>query len=282
MSQAIPIYVISLARAKQRRAKFASEFERAGLDYTIFEGVDGELSPKELLDNFDARAWSRNMGGPLSLGHLGCYMSHVQLWRQVADRNDAIALICEDDVTFSLEFPHALASALSMQSQWDIVRFSCIRAKGRLLQGISGKFSLNAYWGPFTGNGCYLIKRDVAACLAGSFLPICRAHDHELNRFFFYNVRLMGLEPFTAQPQDGGKSFITGKDMALASKFPFYRRLPHYIQKLGNYVRRIDWLARHGMITLRPRSVRCEHSSIPSASSTNSPLSAIVKRFFLF
>jgi glycosyl transferase family 25 len=61
----------------------------------------------------------------------------------------------------------------------------------------------------------------------------------------------MGLEPFTAQPQDGGKSFITGKDMALASKFPFYRRIPHYIQKLGNYVRRIDWLARHGMITHR-------------------------------
>jgi len=282
MSPQIPIYVISLARAKQRRLRVASEFERFGLNYEIYEGIDGKLSSEELLADTDLRAWSCNMGGPLSLGHLGCYMSHVQLWRQVANRDDAIALICEDDVTFTSEFPNALASALSLQSQWDIVRFSCVRAKGKLLQGISGKFSLNAYWGPFTGNGCYLIKRDVAACLAGSFLPICRAHDHELNRFFFYNVRLMGLEPFTAQPQDGGKSFITGKDMALASKFPFYRRIPHYIQKLGNYVRRIDWLARHGMIALRPQSVRCEHSFIPSASSTNSPWSAIVKRFFLF
>jgi len=91
----------------------------------------------------------------------------------------------------------------------------------------------------------------VAARLADSFLPIRRAHDHELNRFFFYNIRLMGLEPFAAQPQDDGKSFITGKDMALARKFPFFRRLPHYVQKLANYVRRIDWLARHGMIAPR-------------------------------
>jgi glycosyl transferase family 25 len=181
-------------------------------------------------------------------------MSHVQLWRQVATGDDAIALICEDDVVFSSKFPDALVSALSMQSQWDIVRFSCVRAKGKLLQAVSGEFSLNAYWGPFTGNGCYLIKRDVAARLADSFLPIRRAHDHELNRFFFYNIRLMGLEPFTAQPQDDGKSFITGKDMALARKFPFYRRLPHYVQKLMNYGRRIDWLFRRGMIIV-PRNL---------------------------
>jgi glycosyl transferase family 25 len=254
MSPPIPIYVISLARAKQRRIRVASEFERVGWDYAIYEGIDGELSSAELLDNFDICAWTRNMGGPLSLGHLGCYMSHVQLWRLVADQDDAVVLICEDDVIFSSKFPDALVSALSMQSQWDIVRFSCVRAKGKLLQAVSGEFSLNAYWGPFTGNGCYLIKRDVAARLADSFLPIRRAHDHELNRFFFYNIRLMGLEPFTAQPQDDGKSFITGKDMALASKFPFYRRLPHYVQKLMNYGRRIHWLFRHGMIIV-PRDL---------------------------
>ena len=282
MSQPIPIYVISLARANQRRIRVASEFERFGLDYAIYEGIDGELSSKELLANFDLRAWSRNMGGPLSLGHLGCYMSHVELWRQVANGDDEIALICEDDVIFSSKFPEALVSALAMQSQWDIVRFSCVRAKGKLLQDVSGEFSLNAYWGPFTGNGCYLIKRAVAAQLADSFLPIRRAHDHELNRFFSYNIRLMGLEPFTAQPQDNGKSFITGNDMALANKFPFYRRLPHYAQKLVNYARRIGWLARHGMITPRFKSVRCDHSLSPSASSTKSSWSAIVNRFFLF
>jgi glycosyl transferase family 25 len=254
MSQPIPIYVISLARAEQRRVRVASEFDRVGLDYTIYEGIDGQLSSQELLDDFDAHAWTRNMGGPLSLGHLGCYKSHVQLWSQVASQDDAIVLICEDDVVFSSEFPDALAAALSMQHQWDIVRFSCVRAKGKLLQAISGEFRLNAYWGPFTGNGCYLIKHDVAAQLADAFLPIRRAHDHELNRFFFYNIRLMGLEPFTAQPEDDGKSFITGKDMALASKFPFYRRLPHYVQKLGNYVRRIDWLFRRGMIIV-PRNL---------------------------
>jgi glycosyl transferase family 25 len=32
-------------------------------------------------------------------------------------------------------------------------------------------------------------------------------------------------------------------------KFKWYRRLPHYRLKAGNYLRRAAWLLRHGMLT---------------------------------
>lgn len=242
----LPVHVISLARATERQAQVAREFSRIGLGYTLFEGIDGAAQEAELLRRTDLAAWHRNMGAPISAGHMGCYASHVELWRQIGETGPEIVLICEDDVTFTAEFPQALMTGLALADHWDILRFSCIRAKGRIARARQGAFTLNAYWGPFTGNGCYLIKRPVAAHLASRFYPIRRAHDHELNRFFDHDIRLMGLEPFSAPPRDRGESFITGTAMAGAKKFPKYRRLPHYGQKIANYVRRLIWLAGKG------------------------------------
>lgn len=246
--QEFPIYVISLARAVSRRERLAQEFASLGYDYEIFEGVDGRAEYDRLLALTDASAWARNMGAPLSAGHLGCYASHVALWAKIGAGAAPYALVCEDDVHFLPPFKEALAQGLSAAGDWDILRFSCIRAKGKLRQKRLGGFDLNAYWGPFTGNGCYLITRETAAKLAAAFYPIRRAHDHELNRFFVYDIKLMGLEPFAAPPMDQGESFITGIQMAEAKKFKKSRRLPYYAQKAGNYLRRIVWLARRGML----------------------------------
>ncbi|WP_228156812.1 glycosyltransferase family 25 protein [Fuscovulum blasticum] len=249
----VPIFVISLTRATERRARIAAEFAQAGLDYTLFDGIDGRAEEARLLAQTDLPGWHRFMGGPISAGHMGCYASHVALWAQIGAGPDPVVLICEDDVTFDPDFPQALQAALDMADGWDICRFARLRAKGALTQRRQGKWRLNAYWGRFTGNACYLIKRDLAARLAREFWPIRRAHDHELNRFFAHDFRLMGLEPFTARPEDRGESYITGTAMAEATKFPALRRLPHYAHKAANYLRRIAWLIRHRMLP-PPRS----------------------------
>lgn len=247
----LPVHVISLARAVDRRERVAEQFARLGIPYRIFEGVDGRAEEARLLERTDRAAWSRNMGGPIAPGHLGCYASHVALWEEIGRGPDDAALICEDDIVLHDDFPAALAAALAIRDRWDILRFARIRAKLPIVQGTVGPYRLNAYAGPFTGNACYLIKRDLAARLARDFWPIRRAHDHELNRFFAYDFKLMGLEPFAAHPEDRGESFITGKAMSEARKFPFYRRLPYYRQKAANYARRILWLARHRMLLPR-------------------------------
>ena len=249
----LPVFVISLARATERRAHVAAEFERAGLEYTLFEGIDGRKEETALLARTDTDAWQRNMGGPVVLGHLGCYASHVALWERIGAGPDGVVLVCEDDVTLRPDFREALEAALSCAMDWDICRLARVRAKGPITLRHIGRFRLNAYWGPFTGNACYLIRRETAARLAQEFWPIRRAHDHELNRFFVYDIRLMGLEPFAARPEDHGESFITGRAMRGAPKFATWRRLPHYVQKAANYLRRIVWLGRQGFLGPRRR-----------------------------
>jgi len=86
-------------------------------------------------------------------------------------------------------------------------------------------------------------------------LPITRATDHEINRFFLHNFRLLGLEPFPSHVDDGNVSLITGTGFADVVKFRRWQRLPHYRLKAANYFRRAFWLARKGML-IRVRKSR--------------------------
>jgi len=240
--------VISLTRATERRERVGKEFAKAGLSLRFFDGVDGQKHFDTLLLRTDEARWRRNMGSPVNAGHLGCYASHVQLWETIGKEADKIYLVCEDDVTFGPDIKTAIATALELQDQWDICRFSALRAKGRIAQRSQNGFSLNAYWGPFTGNACYLIKSETARRIAPRFWPITCAHDHELNRFFDHDVRLFGLEPFAAKPKDLGQSFITGQSKTNTEKFPKLKRLPYYSRKMISHGQRALWLARNGFL----------------------------------
>ena len=248
----ISVWLISLERDRARRDAMTAQLARLGLDFTWFPGIDGRAREADLRARADADAYARNMGGPLIPGKLGVYASHLAVWDKVIAGDRPAALVLEDDVVFHDDFLEALDTALAASDLWDLVRFNCIRAKLPVTQARLGRYRLNAYAGPFTGNAAYLIHRDVAARLAPGLWPQTRALDHELNRFFVHDYRQMGLEPFASHPDDGGVSTITGRDFAAVRKPHWTRRLPHYRLKAGNYLLRAAWLARRGMLPARP------------------------------
>ena len=145
-------------------------------------------------------------------------------------------------MVFHDDFLTALDTALTHADLWDVVRFNCIRAKLPITQARLGRYRLNAYLGPFTGNAAYLVHRDVAARIEPGMWPQTRALDHELNRFFAHHYRQMGLEPWSSHPDDGGTSSITGTGFNLVRKPHWTRRLPYYWLKAGTYFKSAMWL----------------------------------------
>lgn len=246
------IWLINLDRDTDRLAEMQRQLDAMGLAYTRFAAIYGKEHAEELARRVDAAAYARNMGQAILPGKMGCYASHVAVWEAFVASDAKVALILEDDVVFHDDFLVSLDAALAGAGHWDTLRFNCIRAKLPVSQGRLGRYRLNAYLGPFTGNAAYLLHKDVARRILPNLWPQTRAFDHELNRFFHHDFRQFGLEPFPSHVDDGGISAITGTGFGLVRKFAWYRRMPHYGVKAGNYLRRAWWLVKRGRIW--PRS----------------------------
>lgn len=219
-----------------------------GLNYQVFDAIDGRAKSHELIKNVDKSAYERNMGAPLLPGKMGVYASHITVWHQFLASEHNTALILEDDVVFHDDFTHALHAAMRVANSWDLIRFNCIRAKIPVTQCVVDNYRVNAYIGPFTGNATYLIHRHTVEKILPNIWPQTRALDHELNRFFVHNYRQFGMEPWASHPDDGGTSTITGDNFALVKKPHWKKRLPHYRLKAMNYLRRLIWLWKNGLL----------------------------------
>lgn len=246
----VGVWLINLKRDTGRFAKMDAQLKRIGLPYQLFEAVDGKTNADELVKKVDVKAYERNMGSRILPGKMGCYASHVRVWEAFLASPFETALILEDDVVFHEDFVESLGWALKMRQHWDTVRFNCIRAKLPVAQAYGGRYRLNAYIGPFTGNATYLLNRRVAERILPGLWPQTRAFDHELNRFFVHDFKQFGLEPFSTHVDDGNVSSITGANFSQVEKFDILHRLPHYRLKAANYWRRFSWLLRKGLLKL--------------------------------
>jgi len=252
----LPVYLINLPRATGRRERMEARMAKLGLPYTLFAGVDGRAEEARLLANTDVPAFERNMGRKVLIGGIGCYHSHLAVWETFLASGRPVALVLEDDVIFHSDFLDAVRLGLRTQAHWDFLKLNCIRAKQPVSQGRVGPYRLNAYLGPATGTGAYLITRETAAKLLPAMRRVTRATDHEINRFFVHDFRLRGLEPFPSQLEDGESLIATGPGgYSGVQKFPWYKRLPNYRLRLGNHFRRLWWLARHGELWSRSRDL---------------------------
>ncbi|MBA3909302.1 MAG: hypothetical protein C0524_05310 [Rhodobacter sp.] len=241
----LPVWLINLPRAEGRKERMQARLSAIGLPYILFPGVDGKAEEKRLLSNTDVAAFERNMGRKILIGGIGCYHSHLGVWEAFLATGKPVALVLEDDVVFHDDFLDALRLGLKAKSHWDFLKLNRIRAKLPVCQGRVGPYRLNAYIGPATGTGAYLITRDTAEKLLSAMRRVTRATDHEINRFFAHDFRLRGLEPFPSHLEEGESLIATESGgYSAVRKFPWYRRLPNFRLRAANYVRRISWMIR--------------------------------------
>ena len=222
------IYLINLERSKDRFIGMDRQLKKLGLSYKRFPAIDASVMWDELVPSVDFSIFERNVGRSVMKGEIGCYHSHLAVWKKLAEGPSDYALVLEDDVVFHSNFAAALDYAATHQDEWDFLKLNKIRAKQPIVQLADNDWSINAYVGPATGFGAYLIKCSLAKRLAAQFLPIRRPIDHEMDRSFVHDFRHFGLEPFPSHVEDQGQSTITGDQFSGAKKFVWYKRLPVY------------------------------------------------------
>ena len=107
----LPIFVISLSSSTSRQERCAAMLDKAGLEYSFWDAVDGRLlGADETAQVYDAKRNRTHFKRPLSGSEIGCYMSHLTLWAHIAGLEAPGALILEDDALIDPTLPGFLGA----------------------------------------------------------------------------------------------------------------------------------------------------------------------------
>lgn len=100
------VHVINLKEAIERRKSITSQLEKLGIRYEIFDAIRGSsLSEKELHEKVDMQEVARYPNW-LTPNMLGCSLSHLGVYRRIAESGTDWHLILEDDVELDPNIVH--------------------------------------------------------------------------------------------------------------------------------------------------------------------------------
>jgi len=191
-----PIFVISLEREPERRARMRQEL--AGFDFEFFDAVDGKaLDAADYAHRMDAE-WFRIMRGrELAPGEIGCFLSHYGLWERLVETGIPCALVLEDDARLEDGFRKVVAEAVKIQDEWDVVYLAAMKKPLRTVRMIAALDGCR--WliqcRRRTGGVGYLIRLDAAKALLHYCWRIRSPIDYLYTGWWDNGLRVYAIDP---------------------------------------------------------------------------------------
>lgn len=109
--------VISLPHRSDRRRWISSHLTHMNVKYGYLDAVHGRTQRE-----FPTRVFTRRSLERLSSGSLGCVLSHMHAWGDVASGADELVLILEDDAMLAPQFAPRLSAVLdSVREDFDLL-----------------------------------------------------------------------------------------------------------------------------------------------------------------
>ncbi|KRZ34351.1 Cullin-1, partial [Trichinella pseudospiralis] len=125
------LYLINLLRRPDRRLRMLACFAVLGLQVRLVEAVDGRLLEPDDLNAIGVKQMPDYRDPyhkrPMTLGEVGCFLSHYNVWRDMLDRGYQRAVIFEDDLRFTRAFQRQVGAVMAELDanvpDWDLVYF---------------------------------------------------------------------------------------------------------------------------------------------------------------
>ena len=198
-SQKFPIFLINLNKRPERLISSIRELSKVKLSEYIVrkEGSDEEKSKrlkyeyitKDVVDNIDNNLVSTHILP--TWGAVGCAISHIEIWREIINKNFMYCIIFEDDILIEdpIKFKINYNSAINLiKKNLDTNMFITLNSKTRYESDLScdypnlKKISNNS---DIIGTSCYLINNTCARSFL-EMLPITYQIDIQISRWKTY------------------------------------------------------------------------------------------------
>lgn len=192
--QAILVRVISLERSTERRERVRRELKNFSHEWTFLNAVDG-FALKALPKSYDQAKVRRLQGHDLTLGEIGCYLSHLSAWQQCVQENKPM-LVFEDDFVLGPETEAIIEDLMACRNLWGVVRLSGIHETQDSTVKENQLYKLAINHGDPCGTACYLIQPEAAQTLINHSVEIYEAVDHFMEHFSKHGVRIYAAKPY--------------------------------------------------------------------------------------
>ena len=192
--QAILVRVISLERSTERRARVRHELTNFFLEWQFLNAVDG-FALKALPKSYNQEKVKRLQGHSLTLGEIGCYLSHLSAWEQCVQENKPM-LVFEDDFILGPQMEAVITDLMACRSLWGVVRLSGIHETKDSAVKESSLYRLTINNGDACGTACYLIQPEAAQTLIKHSVEVYEAVDHFMEHFSKHGVRIYAAKPY--------------------------------------------------------------------------------------
>lgn len=192
--QAILVRVISLERSTERRERVRRELKNFSHEWTFLNAVDG-FALKALPKSYDQAKVRRLQGHDLTLGEIGCYLSHLSAWQQCVLENKPM-LVFEDDFVLGPETEAIIEDLMACRNLWGVVRLSGIHETQDSTVKENQLYKLAINHGDPCGTACYLIQPEAAQTLINHSVEIYEAVDHFMEHFSKHGVRIYAAKPY--------------------------------------------------------------------------------------
>lgn len=243
-----PIFVINMAANTTRMTRAAGELDRLDIPFVRFEAVDGRvLSDDELARYYDPVANLWRARHPMVGPEIGCYLSHVALWEQIAVGDAQGGIILEDDFSVADDLEAVLAAVTVDNGDWDIVKLFSARVGQKTFDNkplVQGRDIATPYKVPNTTLG-YAIRRDTAARLAACAFPVSRPIDEDHKHFWELGLQIAMVTPsplvFGVQTAETGTITAARRHK---TKGQARDALRHFLRSLHfrvNYIGKLHW-----------------------------------------
>ena len=192
------IVVINLDVHTERWRESQARFAALHLSVTRLSAVNGQHLPicqREQLQ--DAGLNRRQHHKPLRPGEIGCYASHMAVWRQLLDTSAPMLAVFEDDIEPSPALPTVLRAIESAAPDWDLIKlFGRSRERVRERMTLAPQAELVAYHRVPSHTCAYVVSRRGAQKLLASRLPFGRPIDVDIRHWWENDLQVRGVLPY--------------------------------------------------------------------------------------
>lgn len=197
-----PVFVISLARSHDRRDFIEKHMRSRSIDFSFFDAVDGRnLSEKEL-ERVNFPAAKQFCGHDLSLGEVGCAMSHIRIYEMMVAKNIERCIVLEDDIYLHGSF-QTIAERAIATCQSDIIFLHHGKVKSwPWMKKMPEGYRLAKYISPsrhskrgIISTAGYILTLSGAKKLLSKAYPVRMPSDYLTGRLQLNGLTASGIEP---------------------------------------------------------------------------------------